>query len=332
MAAAARELAQRVGLATTWQITLAQLAEVMLLLERGDPASARTDCDLIFERAHRHGDRAAGLLAGVLSARAAAAAGDLRGGSACLDAAKRVWPHWELPPILAALVAEEEARLSLLGGDLASARAVRSRFEEISADPHVTVVWRRETTEARILLTEGDAGQASALLGPLAEMTEAAGELTVAVEAMILQSAARRAQADPSGALAILKRALVLAEPEEMAGPFLREAASVRPLLVKAATGAGEVGMPGFRERLLSRMGFAASLGASSAAITASSLSERERTVLRLLGGNLSNREMAAALSVSVNTVKTHIKHIFSKLGVANRSEALRRARDLELI
>ena len=332
MAAAARELAQRVGLATTWQVTLAQLAEAMLLIERGDPASARTECDLIIERAHRHGDRAAGVLAGVLSARAAAAVGDPRGGSACLDAAKRLWPHWELPPVLAAFVAEEEARLSVLQGDLASARAVRSRFQELAADAHVTVAWRRKMTEARILLAEGEADRASARLGPLAEMAEAAGEHAVAVEAMVLQSSARRARADPSGALAILKRALVLAEPEEMVGPFLREAVSVRPLLVRAATGAGEVGMPGFRERLLAGMGAGASLGMSSATLATFSLTERERTVLRLLGGNLSNREMAAALSVSVNTLKTHIKHIFSKLGAANRTEALRQARELELI
>ncbi len=60
--------------------------------------------------------------------------------------------------------------------------------------------------------------------------------------------------------------------------------------------------------------------------------SERELQVLRLLGGTLSQREIGDALFISFNTVKTHSKSIYRKLGVSKRTEAVGRARELHLI
>jgi LuxR family maltose regulon positive regulatory protein len=61
-------------------------------------------------------------------------------------------------------------------------------------------------------------------------------------------------------------------------------------------------------------------------------LSERELAVLRLLGTDLSQREIGEALFVSLNTVKSHVKSIFRRLGVATRSDAVSRARELDLL
>jgi LuxR family maltose regulon positive regulatory protein len=61
-------------------------------------------------------------------------------------------------------------------------------------------------------------------------------------------------------------------------------------------------------------------------------LSDRELSVLRLMSGDLSQREMGEHLYISFNTVKTHSKHIYRKLGVSQRSEAVARARQLNLI
>ena len=61
-------------------------------------------------------------------------------------------------------------------------------------------------------------------------------------------------------------------------------------------------------------------------------LSPREIDVLRLLPSTLSQREIAAELFVSFNTVRTHTRVIFSKLGVASRAEAVSRARELGLL
>jgi len=60
-------------------------------------------------------------------------------------------------------------------------------------------------------------------------------------------------------------------------------------------------------------------------------LSERELQVLRLLRGDLAGPEIANELVVSLNTVRTHTKNIYAKLGVTSRREAVRRAEELGL-
>ena len=61
-------------------------------------------------------------------------------------------------------------------------------------------------------------------------------------------------------------------------------------------------------------------------------LSERELDVLRLLGTDLDGPDIARELVVSLNTVRTHTKNIYAKLGVNSRRTAVRRARELDLL
>ena len=61
-------------------------------------------------------------------------------------------------------------------------------------------------------------------------------------------------------------------------------------------------------------------------------LSDRERLVLQLIADGLSNQEISERLVVSVSTVKTHIYHVFGKLGVSSRTQAIARARKLKLV
>jgi len=61
------------------------------------------------------------------------------------------------------------------------------------------------------------------------------------------------------------------------------------------------------------------------------SLSERERQVLQLLVNGASNQEIAQTLVITIDTVKRHVSHIFAKLDVQNRVQAVRRAQELSL-
>jgi LuxR family maltose regulon positive regulatory protein len=61
-------------------------------------------------------------------------------------------------------------------------------------------------------------------------------------------------------------------------------------------------------------------------------LSDREQQVLRLLDSELSGPEIARALFISPNTLRTHTKHVFTKLGVSSRREAVARARERGLL
>jgi len=61
-------------------------------------------------------------------------------------------------------------------------------------------------------------------------------------------------------------------------------------------------------------------------------ITERELDVLRLLDSDSSNRDIAARLFISLDTVKSHTKHLYAKLGMHNRHQAITQARDLELL
>jgi LuxR family maltose regulon positive regulatory protein len=86
--------------------------------------------------------------------------------------------------------------------------------------------------------------------------------------------------------------------------------------------------------KLLEALGaeIAASSGASTSeagGLLVDPLSERELEVLKLLDSDLSNREIATRMFVSLDTVKTHTKHLYRKLGVRARHQAVARAKEL---
>ena len=72
--------------------------------------------------------------------------------------------------------------------------------------------------------------------------------------------------------------------------------------------------------------------GLGAVPVSIDEFSDRELAVLRMLSGEMSQREIGGALYISFNTVKTHTKNIYRKLGVSQREDAVARARELELI
>jgi len=85
-------------------------------------------------------------------------------------------------------------------------------------------------------------------------------------------------------------------------------------------------------QRLRATLGVTPVTPARTAPAMVEPLSSRERDVLRLLGTDLNGPEIARELVVSLNTVRTHTKNLYMKLGVNNRRAALRRARELDLL
>ena len=144
---------------------------------------------------------------------------------------------------------------------------------------------------------------------------------------MLLQALVHQARGDMRGALASLQRALTLAEPEGYVRLFVE-----RPsygLLPRAAAKEGIASS--YVHRLLAAFGMAQDSTPRRQDLI-EPLSERESHVLRLLGTDLDGPDIARELVVSLNTVRTHTKNIYAKLGVNNRRAAVRRAAELELL
>jgi LuxR family maltose regulon positive regulatory protein len=135
---------------------------------------------------------------------------------------------------------------------------------------------------------------------------------------------------DQEAALNRLEDALLPAASIALRRPFLAENAELRDLLqlrVERGTAA-----PAFAVDLLQRMSGAPADELAARRALVDPLTEREQTILRYLASTLSNAEIANELYVSINTVKTHQKTVYRKLGAGGRREAVRRARALRLL
>ena len=150
------------------------------------------------------------------------------------------------------------------------------------------------------------------------------------VAADILWALAAAARGDGEPALRSLDRALLAAAPHDMRRPFTVRADGLRRLLgrrIERGTGAAA-----FAVELMSRLSRQLDPAPDPSRRAPTPLTPRETVILRYLSSTLGNSEIAAELSVSINTVKTHQQTVYRKLGVGGRREAVRRARELRLL
>jgi LuxR family transcriptional regulator, maltose regulon positive regulatory protein len=228
------------------------------------------------------------------------------------------------------------AQLELMGGNLAA--AVRwTETSGLSALDDLAYPREREyLTFARVRIGQGrldPAGpflsEALRLLERLREDAEAKSRMGSALEILILQALVFSAQGKGTEALTVLQRALTLAEPEGYIRLFVDEEEPMVALLRHAyARGIA----PDYVATLLSAAGSPALAAPSPAGSLLEPLTERELDILRLLVTGLSNAAMARELVITIGTVKSHVNHIYGKLGVNSRSQAIARAHTLHLI
>jgi LuxR family maltose regulon positive regulatory protein len=171
------------------------------------------------------------------------------------------------------------------------------------------------------------------LLDRLLQDAESKARVASVLEILVLCALAQDAQGDQASALSTLERALVLAEPEGYIRVFVDEGSPMLGLL-RLAYRRGMVPeytvsiLEAFSRQLTTDL----PLSALASSMLAEPLTEREREVLELLLEGASNREIAQRLVVSVNTVKRHVYNLCGKLGVQSRSQAIIRARTLDLV
>jgi LuxR family maltose regulon positive regulatory protein len=190
-------------------------------------------------------------------------------------------------------------------------------------------------TLARVLLAQHATDRvgrlldnATRLLERLLGAAEEGARTGSVIEILVLQALAGQARDDIPAALASLQRALTLAEPEGYVRIFVDEGKSMASLL-KAAAKQGIA--PSYVRRLLTAISKTDETAPVKQGLI-EPLSERELDVIRLLGTDLDGPDIARELVVSLNTVRTHTKNIYAKLGVNNRRAAVRRAQELDLM
>lgn len=265
----------------------------------------------------------------VAAAQVRAAHGDHAGAVTLLAQAEALYRPGFYPQIRP--IAAMRARAQIAAGDLAPA-------QDWARDLSDDVSFLREyenLTLVRLRLAEHIRDGAGA--GPLRDVLDLLDRLQDAapdrdgslLEIGILRALTLHVQGDRHEALAELERALSDApEPDEYVRLLLDEADPMLALLREAAAGEGAL-------RRHARRILGAAVGPEASPPDGGlpdPLSDRELEVLRLLDSDLTGPELARQLFVSVNTLRSHTKHIFTKLDVNNRSAAVRRARELGLL
>ena len=271
------------------------------------------------------------------------ARGDLDAAVTLLEQAEPMYLHGFFPdtqPIPAAM-----ARLRISQGRLADAWDW-AREHAVTADDEPTYLAEFNLlTLARLLIAQFRADHdpagmdaATRLLDRVLAAAESAGRGGSLVEARLVSALAHHARGDDDAALGSLGDALLQGVPAGYVSLFLDEGPAMEELLRAAAARAA---LPGSehaaelmrtprRERV--QAGQAARHEPADPVREEEGLSERELEVLRLLATDLSGPEIAQHLFVSVNTLRSHTRHIFTKLDVNTRRAAVRRASDLGLL
>jgi LuxR family maltose regulon positive regulatory protein len=304
-----------------------------VLLERGD-----------LEAARRHLATSSGLgeHAGlpqnpyrwrVAMARLREAEGDPDGALALLDEAQRRYVADYFPDVrpVPALRARVHARQGRWADALAWAE---ERGLSVGDDPdHLREFEHLTLARALVARDAAGGGQGSMpgavqLLERLLHAAEDGGRTGSVLDVLVVQALAQQTRGDRPAALAALRRALALAEAQGHVRLLLDEGPPMAALLRAAAA---EGSTAGYARRLLAAL----ETCGGSAPVPGSlidPLSVRELEVLRLLGSDLDGPDIARRLFVSVNTVRTHTKNIYAKLGVTNRRAAVRRGAELDLL
>jgi LuxR family maltose regulon positive regulatory protein len=296
------------------------LAEV--LYEGNDLDAVRRHLDTADELGEHAGLPQSPYRRRVVMARLRQAEGDLASALDLLEEAEQRFETDYSPAVRP--VSATKARLRVARGEVDAARRW-ARERELTADDDLSYLREYEhITLARALLADGDVDEATALLARLLTAAEEGGRTGSLIEILVLLALAQQAQGQEVDARASLERALALAVPEGYVRVFLDEG----PALVAPLEAAAQPGNDHAR-RLLAEAGPMRPTTAQAGLVDP--LSDRELEVLRLLRSELSGPEIAGQLFVSLNTMRTHTKSIYTKLGVNSRRAAVRRADELGL-
>jgi LuxR family maltose regulon positive regulatory protein len=238
-----------------------------------------------------------------------------------------------------------QARLSLLQGDLTSAIEWARSISETPA-PSGLFMWLEapSITPARALIevgSEESLEKAAELLRAIRHQSEACRFTCQAIEVAVLQALTLAKQGGAEEALTFLEEAVALGEPGGWVRPFVEAGPMMADLLRRSLKRNVSVQ---YIRRILTAfrdVGRGAADGSlqthrvspsSSPQALVEPLTNREEEVLGLLAERLADKEIAKRLFVSPATVNTHLKHIYEKLHVRNRREAIARASDLGIL
>lgn len=231
-------------------------------------------------------------------------------------------------------IASLRSLIYLQAGDLDSARQLAETLAlEAGSINYQSSEYMREFLLAWLELAEGRLNTALSRASQLVDKIRKINELHLLIRAQALQAVILDSLGHTDQALDILQNALVTAEPGQFIRSFIYLGEPLAQLLVKAtATSIKSNTIQRLLEAFKSERQPRPIISVNTGKKLAEPLSERELQVLRLLAIHLTRVQIAEQLIISENTVRTHVKNIYQKLGVHTRAEAIAQAREFRLL
>jgi LuxR family maltose regulon positive regulatory protein len=186
----------------------------------------------------------------------------------------------------------------------------------------------RMLNQARVILVAGRAEATLAFAAQWEQLAAGAGSRRWQMEALLLQALAQAKLGKRTAGQTALQKSLALAQSQGYLRLFMDGGEAMRDLLIGLYPTLTDPALAQFARSILETF----PAPSPKRPLQSAPLSEREMQILQLLSLGLSNSAVADQLYISLATVKTHIRHIFEKLGVDNRVEALNKAKELNLV
>jgi ATP/maltotriose-dependent transcriptional regulator MalT len=227
------------------------------------------------------------------------------------------------------------ARTRFAGGNFRAILRCVKNFKRIANPdqfPHVISVYPNDSVDvahAYAYLAERKLGEAETLLKNLQDRNKSTGRYGNLIEILLLLALTVQARGDSVRAVDLVSKAITIAEPKGYIRIFVDMGPSMRALLIEAAK---HNGSPAYIQKLLIEFEKERADHAELSYPLAEPLTSREIEILHLLADGLSNREIARKLILGLGTVKTHTHHIYAKLGVRTRAQAIKSATNLNLL
>jgi LuxR family transcriptional regulator, maltose regulon positive regulatory protein len=305
-----------------------------LLYERDDLDASYRELTLGTDLAERAGELDVLVRARLALSRVRRARGDPDGAIDLAHEAERLAQDSGIPQATA-WATLWKARLHLMRGELQAATDLERATEMV--DVPLSTRESERAFQARLLIAREDHDGALQLLDSLRGADEVGSPREI--EILTLRALALRAGDEKTRAMELLERALALGEPEGYVRTFIDEGPAIAVLLSETLEArqrgrldpAHEVWIH-YLGKLTAALEREVSGGASPADGLTEPLSERELEVLQLIAAGKTNRRIATELFVSVGTVKTHVNNIYRKLYIHSRTQAVARARELDLL
>lgn len=277
-------------------------------------------------------------------ARVEQAKNDTEGAQASMQRAQQLSSKFDRVNVNYLITASHRARLDLLQGKIDNAM-FWARERRLDKDVH-SIVWGKERNNsvmpyylheleilamARIYLAQNRAEEALIALEPLLSMAIEFQRAGSEIEIYIVQALAFQSQGSIGQAVASIKKALALAEPEGYVRSFVDEGRPMARLLYEVACRKIALEYTGTLMAALSATPPVPSVQKQQMDMV-ETLSKREVEVLQLVAEGLSNKEIASKLFVGLHTIKWHTGNIYGKLNVKSRTQAVAKARLLDII